>query len=166
MSSRAPRSLRPLHVSSHGFGAFGTQIAELVTNCCELRTLCQKDDGKGKKGENDYQKGKGQDTKGKGKKGNSNRKETTVIARAKVRAKTRKEKVWQHVTLVRSPDILLETVGETIYDRLQVIQPVHPSSGGASVTTRTVGQQQANVSQRSSSADTKPVVRSQKDWEQ
>ena len=104
--------------------------------------------------------------KAKERKENSNRKETTVIARAKVRAKTRKEKVWQHVTLVRSPDILLETVGETIYDRLQVIQPVHPSSGGASVTTRTVGQQQANVSQRSSSADTKPVVRSQKDWEQ
>ena len=37
--------------------------------------------------------------------------------------------------------------------------PAHSSSGGASVTTHTVGQQQANVSQQSSSAETKPVVR-------
>ena len=52
----------------------------------------------------------------------SNRKERKVIARAKVSTKTRKEKVW---TLVGSPDILLDAVGETMFDRLQVIQPTH-----------------------------------------
>ena len=34
-------------ISSHRLGAFGTQTAELVTHCCDLRsvprTLCQKD---------------------------------------------------------------------------------------------------------------------------
>ena len=39
-----------------------------------------------------------------------------MITRAKVKAKTKKEKVWQHVTHVGSQDILLETVGETIFD--------------------------------------------------
>ena len=48
-----------------------------------------------------------------------------MITRAKARAKTKKDRVWQLVTLVGSPDILLETVGETIFDRLQVIQPMH-----------------------------------------
>ena len=69
-----------------------------------------------------------QDVKGKGKKGNhwakltmpkekerkekeNSRKERKVITRAKVRAKTRKEKVWQLATLVDSPDVLLETAG-------------------------------------------------------
>ena len=37
----------PGAISSHRFGAFGTQIAELVINCCERHsvpgTLCQKD---------------------------------------------------------------------------------------------------------------------------
>ena len=37
--------------------------------------------------------------------------------------------------------------------------PTHSSSGGASVTTHTIGQQQANVSQQGSAAGTKPVVR-------
>ena len=63
--------------------------------------------------------------------------------RAKVKEKTRKAKVWLHVMLVESQDILLETVGGTIFDRLQA----------------RVGQQQANVSQQSSSAKTKPVAR-------
>ena len=44
------------------------------------------------------------------------RKEKKVITRVKVRAKTRKVKVWQHVTLVESKDILLKT-GGTIFDR-------------------------------------------------
>ena len=35
----------------------------------------------------------------------------------------------------------------------------HSSSGGASVTTHTVGQRRANGSQEGSSAETKPVVR-------
>ena len=48
-----------------------------------------------------------------------------MVARAKVRVKTKKETVWQHVTLVGIPDILLETVGETILDRLQVISSFH-----------------------------------------
>ena len=78
-------------------------------------------------------------------KGKKNRKEKKVITVAK--AKTKKGKVWQHVTLVGGQDILLETVGETIFDRLQVIQPIH------------LQEEQANVSQQSSSAETKPVIR-------
>ena len=35
------------------------------------------------------------------------RKEKKVITRAKVKAKTKKAKVWQHVALVESQDILL-----------------------------------------------------------
>ena len=42
------------------------------------------------------------------------RKEWKVITRAKVKAKPR---VWQPVTLVESQDILLKTVGGTIFDR-------------------------------------------------
>ena len=45
------------------------------------------------------------------------RKERKVIARAKVKAKARKARVWQHVRLVESQDILLKTVGGTIFDR-------------------------------------------------
>ena len=45
------------------------------------------------------------------------RKEGTVITRAKVKAKTRKAKVWQHVTLVESQDSWLKTVGGTLFDR-------------------------------------------------
>ena len=45
------------------------------------------------------------------------RKERKVIRRAKVKAKTKKAKVWQHVTLVESQEILLKTVGGTIFDR-------------------------------------------------
>ena len=85
--------------------------------------------------------------KAKERKEKSNRKENKVITRAKAKAKARKEKVWLHVALVGSQDILLETVGETIFDRLQVIQPIH------------LQEEQANVSQQSSSAETKPVIR-------
>ena len=46
-----------------------------------------------------------------------------MITRTK--SKTRKEKGWQMVTVVESQDILLETVGEAVFDRLQVIQSVH-----------------------------------------
>ena len=45
------------------------------------------------------------------------RKEKKVIIRVKAKAKTRKAKVWQRVTLVESQDILLQTVRETIFDR-------------------------------------------------
>ena len=45
------------------------------------------------------------------------RKERKVITMAKVKAMTSKAKVWQHVTLVESQDILLKTVGGTIFDR-------------------------------------------------
>ena len=48
-----------------------------------------------------------------------------MITRAKARAKTRKEKVWQSVTLAGSLDILREAVGETIFGRLQETQPTH-----------------------------------------
>ena len=92
----------------------------------------------------------------------NNRKEKQVIPLAKARAKTRKAKVWQLVTLAGSPDILLETVGETtiIFDRLQVASDTaHSSSGEASVTTHTNCLQQTNGAQQSSSAGTKPVVR-------
>ena len=53
------------------------------------------------------------------------RKERKVVARAKVKAKTRKAKARQRVTLVESQDVLPETVRESIFDRLQVIQPIH-----------------------------------------
>ena len=45
------------------------------------------------------------------------RKERKVITRAKVKAQTKKAKVWQHVTLVESQDILLKIVGGTVFDR-------------------------------------------------
>ena len=93
--------------------------------------------GKGKKGKNDHQKGKGKDAKEK-----EITKEKKVITRAQVKVKTRKVKVWQHVTLLEGQDILRKTVGGTIFDRQQA-------------TTHTVN----NVSQQSSSAETKPVRR-------
>ena len=62
----------------------------------------------------------------KGRKEKSNRNERKVITRAKVSAKTRKEQVWQ---LVGSQGIFLESVGETNFDRLQVIQPIHLQEG-------------------------------------
>ena len=45
------------------------------------------------------------------------RKEKKVITRAKVKEKTGKVKVWQHVALVESHDILLKTAGGTMFDR-------------------------------------------------
>ena len=80
--------------------------------------------GKGKKGKNDRQKGKARMPKSQERKEREIRKEKKVLARAKVKAKTRKPNLWQHATLVESQDILLET-GEAIFDRLQVIQPMH-----------------------------------------
>ena len=67
--------------------------------------------------------------KAKERKENENRKEKKAIRRAKAKAKTRKEKVWQLLTRAGSQDILLETVGETVFDRLQVIQPIHLQGG-------------------------------------
>ena len=68
--------------------------------------------GKGEKGKNACQKGKGKDAKGKGNKEEDHRKERKVITRAKARARTRKEKVWQIVTLVGSPDICSRVLEE------------------------------------------------------
>ena len=67
--------------------------------------------------------------KAKERKEKENRKEKEVMTRAKEKAKTRKEKVWQLVTLVGSRDILLETVRETTFDRLQVIQSIDLQEG-------------------------------------
>ena len=72
---------------------------------------------KGQKGKNDHQKGKDKGSRGKGKKGEGDQKGQECGHRVKVKAKTKKAKVWQHVTLVESQDILLKTVGGTIFDR-------------------------------------------------
>ena len=45
------------------------------------------------------------------------REERKVITGSKVNAKTRKARVWQRVTLVEGQDILLKTVGGTIFER-------------------------------------------------
>ena len=102
-----------------------------------------------------YQKGKGKGAKGEGRRDKENRKEKKVITRAKVRAKTTKERVWQLVTLVGSQD------RDWRNNIRQVASDIaSSSSGGASVTIHTVGQQQAKVSQQSSPAEwsPKPVV--------
>ena len=66
--------------------------------------------------------------------------------------------MWQRDTLVESLDILLKTWRSNV--RQVASDQTHSSSGGASVTTHTVGQQHASVSQQGSgSAETKPVVR-------
>ena len=112
--------------------------------------------GKGKKGKIDRQKGKGKDASGRGKKGKESRKEKKMIARAKERAKTTKEKVWQLVTLVGSQDILLETVRETIFDVLQPMQPIHPQEELQRLLIQLVNNKPFNVSEQSSSTETKP----------
>ena len=83
---------------------------------------------KERKGQENRQKGKEGDRKGKGK-GKDQKRNGDVLH------------LWEARTF------LPEAVGETIFNRLQVIQPIH-LLGGASVTTHTVGQQQANVSQK------------------
>ena len=67
-----------------------------------------------------------------------------MIRKAKARAKTKNEKVWRLVTLVGSPDILLEAVGETTV----ASDTAHSSSGGAPVTTHAVAQQPSTVTQK------------------
>ena len=70
--------------------------------------------GKGKKGKNDHQKGKGKDAKSKGKKGKGDQK-----GKGKGKDQTRQRHLWETRTSCS------ETVGGTIFDRLQVIQPIH-----------------------------------------
>ena len=99
--------------------------------------------GKGKKGKNDYQKGRGKDAKGKRKEKES-RKERKVVARAKVRARPPRSScgsllLWEARAFCSR---LLEKHYSTGCKRYS-----RSSSGGASVTTHTVGQQQANVTQ-------------------
>ena len=91
--------------------------------------------GKGKKGKNDYQKGKGKDAKGKGKTAEGEQQKGKECGH-KDKAKGKDQK-GKGVTLVGSPEILLEIAGKV----------AHSSSGGASMATHTDGQQQANVSQ-------------------
>ena len=98
------------------------------------------------------------------------RKARMIIKRVKVRmlkAKERKEKcnrkerkvkekVWQLVTLVGSQDILLETVRETIFDVLQPMQPIHPQEELQRLLIQLVNNKPFNVSEQSSSTETKP----------
>ena len=99
--------------------------------CLWTLSRCQR---KGQ-GENGYQKGKGKDAKGQGKKGKGEQQKG-------------KEGEWE----ARTPcSRLLEKQYSS--DRS------HSFPGEGSVTTHTVGQRQANVTQQSSSAETKPVVR-------
>ena len=86
------------------------------------------------------------------------RKEKKVIRKAKVRERARKEKVWHHVPFCGWRGHLARDRWVNNF-RQVASDTTHSSSGGASVTTLTVGQQQANVSRQSSSAETIPVVR-------
>ena len=84
--------------------------------------------GKGKKGKNDDQQGKGKDAKGKGKKGKGDQKGKEGDRKGKGKGKDQKGK---SVTTCY-------TCGQVASDQAR------SSSGGASLTTHTVGQQHAS----------------------
>ena len=107
--------------------------------------------GPGKTGKNDHQKGKGKDTKGKGKKGKEG------DQKGKSKRKDQKGKGAATCYTCGKPGHLAKDCWR---DNIRQVasDPAHSSSRGAPVTTHTVGQQQANVSEESSSAETKPAV--------
>ena len=115
--------------------------------------------GKGKKGKNDHQKGKGKDTKGKGKKGKGDQKGRDRDHKGKGKGKDQKGKGVATCYTCGKPGQLAKDCWRNTVRQVASDQ-AHASSGGASVTTHTVGQQHANVSpQVGSSAESKPVVR-------
>ena len=114
--------------------------------------------GKGKKGKNDHQKGKRKDAKGKGEKGKGDQEGTECDYKGKGRGKDQKGKgVATHCSCGKPGHLVKDFWRNNI--RQVASDQAYSSSGGASVTTHTVGQRHANVSQQGSSAEIKPVVR-------
>ena len=102
--------------------------------------------GKGKKVKNDHQKGK--DAKGKGKEGQGYHKGKEGDHKGKGKDKDQKGKgVTTCYTCGKPGHLAKDSWRNNI--RQVASDQTHSSSGGASVTTHTVGQQHANVSQKS-----------------
>ena len=95
---------------------------------------------KGKKGKNDNQKGKSKDAKGKGKEGDHN---------GKGKGNDQQGKGVATCYTCGKPGHLAKDCWKNNI-RQVASDLAHSSSGGASVTTHTVSQQEANVSQQSS----------------
>ena len=114
--------------------------------------------GQGKKGKNDNQNGKGKDAKGKGKKGQGDQKGKGGDHKGKGKGKDQKGKGVATCYTCGKPGHLAKD-GWRSNIRPVASDQTHSSSGGASVTTHTVCQQHARVSQQESSGETKPVVR-------
>ena len=102
--------------------------------------------GKGKKGKNDHQKGKGKDAKGKGKKGKLDQKGKESDHKGKGKCKDQKGTggVATCYTCGKPGHLAKDCWRNNI--RQVASDPTHSSSGGASMTTHAVGQQHANVS--------------------
>ena len=112
--------------------------------------------GKCQSGKNDHQKGKGKDAKGN--EGKGEQKGIDGDQKGKGKRKDQKGKGVAICCTCGEPGHLARDCWRNNI-RQVASDPAHSSSGGASVTTHTVGQQQANFSQQSSSAEAKPVVR-------
>ena len=104
--------------------------------------------GKGMKGKNDHQKGKGKDAKGKGKKGKGDHKGKEGDYKGKGKGKDQVGKGAATCYTCGKPGHLAKDCWRNNIRQVASDQ-THSSSGGASVTTHTVGQQHANVSQKS-----------------
>ena len=116
---------------------------------------------KGKKGKKDHQKGKGKDAKGEGKKGKGDQKGKEGGHKGKGKGEDKKGNgvaTWATCYTCGKPGHLAKDCWRNNF-RPVASDQAHSSAGGASVTTHTVGQQHANVSQQGSSAETTPVAR-------
>ena len=114
--------------------------------------------GKGKKVKNDHQKGKGKGSKGKENKGKGDQKGEQGDHKGTGKGKRQKGKGVATCYTRGKPGHLAKDCWRNNIRQVARDQ-AHSSSGGGSVTTHTVGQQHANVSQQGSPAGTKPVVR-------
>ena len=110
--------------------------------------------GKCQKGKNDHQKGKGKDAKGKGGRGRKDKGDQKG-KEGDHRGKGKDQKGTGVATCYAcgKPGHLVRDCWRNI--RQVGSDPAHSSSGGASVTIHTVGQQRATVSQQGSSAENK-----------
>ena len=108
--------------------------------------------GKGKKVKNDHQKGKGKDAKGKGKKGQGYQKGKEGDHKGKGKGKDQKGKGVATCYTCGKPGHLAKDCWRNNIRQVASDQ-THSSSGGASVTTHTVGQQHACEPTRELSRD-------------